>query len=848
MHRAHQPWLLALALAVGCAPGKSELSVTVDATGMIASLDHLQVALTDSTGRHAGPYSIAVPGGTIPPSTNFALAFSKDVHGTVNVTVSAVDNAGSSLASGAGDVDVQPSHQANLTVTLAGGTTGGDGGDTTDMAVIPGYHLVFSVQPSNTNVATPLSPSVSVVLTDGNGATIPVSDPVTLAIVGNAGGARLNGVTTVAAINGVATFDNIAVDRAGTALTLTATANSYAAGTSTAFNVAGNAWQPSYGLNGGTAREMQFDPGQPNNVVAVATGGALFKSTDGGKTWFPIGYGIPAGTLPLTIAMDPVSSGTMYVGTTSGVYKTTNGGGLFTQLTMAPTTGINNVVVDPQTPTNVYVLAQDATGMYKSSDGGVTFAPANTGLPANPFALLLLDPHAPSNLIGLGLKQYWSSDGAAHWNLATTGLTHTAGVVWGGAIDPTTPGVAYYGIGKTTDGGKNWTALTNTPPLSAAIVADPKVSGTIYYFGLNSFGGALYRTTDGGSTYSKLLTLAIPGGNDVALAIDPMNTNNILFSAPELDIQRSSDSAATWTKVAQGFTCVNVASVSIDANNAATVYAATHGDGVMQSKDGGRSWVRYDTGLTTPAVTVVATDPAIAGRVWAGINAGTTSQPLLWEANSGTWMSVAGTPTSLIRQIAFEAKATDEMYAVAGGALYSNATASSNWTQVTTPASATAVATDPTVIDNVYVSSSNIIYRGSARAGFTQATTTPNLTENPSIVIDPTAPSTVYLLTTGGTSVVVNKTTNAFANMASSSNGLTGIAGSLLTMDPRDHMTLWLVGNHLYKTTDAANSWSPAEGGLSNVAVQALAIDGTTAGIVYAGTTCGAYKTTSGGK
>lgn len=179
MHRAHQPWLLALALAVGCAPGKSELSVTVDATGMIASLDHLQVALTDSTGRHAGPYSIAVPGGTIPPSTNFALAFSKDVHGTVNVTVSAVDNAGSSLASGAGDVDVQPSHQANLTVTLAGGTTGGDGGDTTDMTVIPGYHLVFSVQPSNTNVATPLSPSVSVVLTDGNGATIPVSDPVT---------------------------------------------------------------------------------------------------------------------------------------------------------------------------------------------------------------------------------------------------------------------------------------------------------------------------------------------------------------------------------------------------------------------------------------------------------------------------------------------------------------------------------------------------------------------------------------------------------------------------------------------------------------------------------------------
>ena len=63
------------------------------------------------------------------------------------------------------------------------------------------------------------------------------SGSVTVAIDANPGGGTLSGTTNVSAANGVATFSNLSIDRAGNGYTLSATAGGVAGATSNSFNI-----------------------------------------------------------------------------------------------------------------------------------------------------------------------------------------------------------------------------------------------------------------------------------------------------------------------------------------------------------------------------------------------------------------------------------------------------------------------------------------------------------------------------------------------------------------------------------------------------------------------------------
>lgn len=99
--------------------------------------------------------------------------------------------------------------------------------------------LDFSVQPTASTSATPISPAVEVSLLDlmGNVITSYTGD-ITIALGSNPGGATLEGTLTQAAVAGVATFDDLVVNAAGSGYTLIATTAAGVAETSDAFNVA----------------------------------------------------------------------------------------------------------------------------------------------------------------------------------------------------------------------------------------------------------------------------------------------------------------------------------------------------------------------------------------------------------------------------------------------------------------------------------------------------------------------------------------------------------------------------------------------------------------------------------
>src|SRR5438552_2865920 len=98
--------------------------------------------------------------------------------------------------------------------------------------------LAFTGQPSNTTAGATISPAVQVTARDafGNTATA-FTGTVTMAIGTNPGGGTLSGTTSVGAVNGVATFSNLSINKVGSGYTLTAAASGLTGATSASFNI-----------------------------------------------------------------------------------------------------------------------------------------------------------------------------------------------------------------------------------------------------------------------------------------------------------------------------------------------------------------------------------------------------------------------------------------------------------------------------------------------------------------------------------------------------------------------------------------------------------------------------------
>ena len=99
--------------------------------------------------------------------------------------------------------------------------------------------LFFTVQPSNTETGTSITPAVRVTARDvyGNTATS-FGGSMTMAIANNPGGGTLSGTRTVTAASGVGTFSDLKIDRAGDGYTLAVSASGLTGAQSAPFNVA----------------------------------------------------------------------------------------------------------------------------------------------------------------------------------------------------------------------------------------------------------------------------------------------------------------------------------------------------------------------------------------------------------------------------------------------------------------------------------------------------------------------------------------------------------------------------------------------------------------------------------
>src|SRR5256714_6481186 len=102
---------------------------------------------------------------------------------------------------------------------------GGNAETAVDFKVaMAGSQVVFTVQPTTTAAGAAITPAVQVAVQDALGNTVTsFSGTITVTMGVNQAGGTLAGHTTVTAVNGVATFTDLSIDKVGTGYTLQAT-------------------------------------------------------------------------------------------------------------------------------------------------------------------------------------------------------------------------------------------------------------------------------------------------------------------------------------------------------------------------------------------------------------------------------------------------------------------------------------------------------------------------------------------------------------------------------------------------------------------------------------------------
>lgn len=223
---------------------------------------------------------------------------------------------------------------------------------------------------------------------------------------------------------------------------------------------------------------------------------------------------------------------------------------------------------------------------------------------------------------------------------------------------PTDPGLYYVGgadggVWRSADAGTTWTPLTDDMPSTAigALAMDPADPAILYagtgeanYANHSRFGVGIYKTVDGGNTWTQFAEETFGGRCFARLLVHPTDTQ-ILFAAvtraggfPALaaakghpgangpvGVFRSGDGGATWAQVGGGLPADVATDIAFDAANPDLMYAAIgdifggSNNGIYRSLDGGATWARLGGGL--PASTVgrisLATAPSQPGRCYA---------------------------------------------------------------------------------------------------------------------------------------------------------------------------------------------------------------------------------------
>jgi photosystem II stability/assembly factor-like uncharacterized protein len=339
-------------------------------------------------------------------------------------------------------------------------------------------------------------------------------------------------------------------------------------------------------FRGGRSLTAAGIPGDPTTYYFGATGGGVWKSTDGANTWSPVfdKDGAPSIGSIAVAASDP---NIVYVGTGEaclrgnishgdGVWKSVDAGKSWKNVGLKDSRAIGKVIVNPRNPDIAFVAAlghpfgpNTERGVFRTTDGGkswdkVLYKDENTGAidvafdPQNPnilFAGMWEVRRTPWTLSsgGPGSGIYRSTDGGSTWKkLEDHGLPKGPYGRVGVAVAANSDRVYTIieakdggGLYRSDDGGDSWDLVNGSHGLVQRawyymhVIADPEDASTVYIADVEFF-----KSTDGGRNFNKV---KVPHGDNHGLWIDPKNTKRMIASN-DGGVTVSLDGGKSWTR------------------------------------------------------------------------------------------------------------------------------------------------------------------------------------------------------------------------------------------------------------------------------------------------------------
>ncbi len=302
-------------------------------------------------------------------------------------------------------------------------------------------------------------------------------------------------------------------------------------------------WRGIGPFRGGRALAVAGVPGDPTTFYFGAVAGGVWKTTDGGETWMPISDGTPISSVG-AIAVAPTDRNIIYVGTGEA----------------APRGDITY-----------------GDGIYRSVDGGKTWS--SLGLKdTRQIGALIVDPHNADIVLVAALGHAFGANSER-------------------------------GVFRTTDGGKSWTKVLYKDEQTGAIDVcfDPNNSQIVFSalwqarrqpwnFSSGGAGSGLYRSSDGGVTWTRLSGNGLPSGilGRIHVSVSGADSKRVyaMIEASEGGLYRSDDGGTHWQRVNDDGRLSQRAwyfsTILADPKHVDTLYAEN--TGLFRSTDGGKTF------------------------------------------------------------------------------------------------------------------------------------------------------------------------------------------------------------------------------------------------------------------
>ncbi len=316
---------------------------------------------------------------------------------------------------------------------------------------------------------------------------------------------------------------------------------------------------------------------QPNVFYIGVNNGGVWKTTDYGRTWFPIFDDQPTGSVG-DVVVAPSNPDIIYVGSGEGlqrpdlsvgdgVYKSNDAGKTWINTGLKDAQQIGGLAIDPTNENRVFAAAlghpygaNKERGIYRTLDGGknwekvlfidentgaiqVTIDPKNTNIVYADLWAGRLGPWENGAWNGKESGLFKSIDGGSTWKKLTNGLPTTQQGLGriGFCIAPSDPNRLYAtvdagdygGIYRSDNGGENWYLLSKDARYwgrgsdFAEIKVDPTNADIVYTANV-----VTWKSTDGGKNWNAFR--GAPGGDDYhRIWINPTNPAIILLTSDQ---------------------------------------------------------------------------------------------------------------------------------------------------------------------------------------------------------------------------------------------------------------------------------------------------------------------------